>query len=34
MLLWDRNTDSFMHFETTFYLQGDLLARLKRAITE
>lgn len=28
MLLWDRNTDSFLHFETTFYLQGDLLNRL------
>ena len=28
MLLWDRNTDQFMHFETTFYLQGDLLDRL------
>ena len=29
LLLWDRNTDSFMHFETTFYLQGDLLSRLQ-----
>jgi len=28
MLLWDRNTDQFTHFETTFYLQGDLLERL------
>ena len=28
MLLWDRNTDKIMHFETTFYLQGDLLERL------
>ena len=28
ILLWDRNTDQFMHFETTFYLQGDLLERL------
>lgn len=28
-LLWDRNTDQFMHFETTFYLQGDILARLQ-----
>ena len=28
MLLWDRNTTSFLHFETTFYLQGDLLKRL------
>jgi len=31
LILWDRNTDSFMHFETTFYLQGDLLARLEKA---
>lgn len=29
LILWDRNTDRFMHFETTFYLQGDLLERLK-----
>ena len=29
MLLWDQNTGSFMHFETTFYLQGDLLERLR-----
>lgn len=28
-ILWDRSTDQFMHFETTFYLQGDLLERLK-----
>lgn len=32
LLLWDRNTDRFMHFETTFYLQGDLLERLKKAM--
>ena len=31
MILWDRNTDRFMHYETTFYLQGDLLSRLKKA---
>ena len=31
ILLWDRNADKFMHFETTFYLQGDLLERLKSA---
>lgn len=29
LILWDRNTDSFLHFETTFYLQGDLLSRLQ-----
>ena len=34
LVLWDRNTDSFMHFETTFYLQGDLLHRLKNCIEE
>lgn len=28
LMLWDRNTDQFLHFETTFYLQGDLLERL------
>lgn len=32
MILWDRNTDSFLHFETTFYLQGDLLERLKKCM--
>lgn len=32
MILWDRNTDQFMHFETTFYLQGDLLDRLQKAM--
>lgn len=31
MLLWDRNAMEFLHFETTFYLQGDLLDRLKTA---
>ena len=31
LILWDRNADSFLHFETTFYLQGDLLERLKNA---
>lgn len=34
MLLWDRNTDKFLHFETTFYLQGDLLERLKNAMAD
>ena len=28
LILWDRNADQFLHFETTFYLQGDLLERL------
>ena len=32
LLLWDRNTDKFLHFETTFYLQGDLLEHLKNSI--
>ena len=34
MLLWDRNTDRFLHFETTFYLQGDLMERLKNHMEE
>lgn len=29
ILMWDRNANSFLHFETTFYLQGDLLERLR-----
>lgn len=29
-LMWDRNAISFLHFETTFYLQGDLLERLQK----
>ena len=32
LILWDRNADSFLHFETTFYLQGDLLSRLKNCM--
>ncbi len=28
LLLWDKNAKEFLHFETTFYLQGDLLERL------
>lgn len=31
-LMWDRNTNSFLHFETTFYLQGDLIERLSRSL--
>lgn len=34
LILWDRNTDQFMHFETTFYLQGDLLDRLRCIMEE
>ncbi len=34
LLLWDRNADQFLHFETTFYLQGDLLERLWRRMEE
>ena len=34
LILWDRNTDRFLHFETTFYLQGDLLQRLQYAMEE
>ncbi len=32
LVLWDRNTNLFLHYETTFYLQGDLLERLKNCI--
>lgn len=32
LVLWDRNADKFLHFETTFYLQGDLLEELKNCI--
>lgn len=31
-LMWDRNATGFLHFETTFYLQGDLLERLKNCM--
>lgn len=31
-LLWDRNAIQFLHFETTFFLQGDLLERLRRIL--
>lgn len=34
LLLWDRNADRFLHFETTFYLQDDLLQRLYRAMED
>lgn len=29
MLLWDRRTLDFMHFETTYYVMGHLMKRLK-----
>jgi len=32
MVMWDTNADKFLHFETTFYLQGDLLQRLKDCV--
>lgn len=31
-LLWGENSMEFLHFETTFYLQGDLLERLKKKL--
>ena len=34
MLLWDRNSMEFLHFETTFYLQGDIAQRLMRCMNE
>lgn len=33
-LMWDRNADSFLHFETTFFLQGDLIERLKNLMKD
>lgn len=32
LILWDRNADRFLHFETTFYLQGDILERLSKLL--
>ncbi len=29
VLMWDKNSDQFLRFETTFYLQKDLLEKLK-----
>lgn len=34
MLLWDRNADRFLHFETTFFLQGDIFERLKNILQD
>ena len=34
MLLWDKHADRFLHFETTFFLQGDVLERLKEKIEQ
>ena len=31
-MMWDRNAISFLHFETTFYLQGDLIERLTKLL--
>lgn len=28
-VLWDRNTMQYLHFETTYYLQGDMMQRLQ-----
>lgn len=33
-LLWDKNSNQFLHFETMFYLQGDLLDRIKNKLEE
>ena len=33
-LLWDKHANLFLHFETTFFLQGDLLERLARNMTQ
>lgn len=31
-LLWDRNSMEYLLFETTYYLQGDLLERIKQIL--
>lgn len=33
LILWDRSMNQFLHHETTFYLQGDLLQRLQNCIS-
>lgn len=33
-LLWDDQTMRYLHFETTYYLQGDLLERLKKLMEQ
>lgn len=30
LLLWDKNFQSFLHYETTFYLQNDLLEQVAK----
>ena len=32
LLLWDKVSLSYLHFETTFYLQGDLLEAILQKI--
>lgn len=32
-LLWDKNSMAYLLFETTYYLQGDLLERLKQILS-
>ena len=32
VVMWDNNTEKFLRFETTFFLQKDLLERLKERI--
>ncbi len=33
-VLWDKNTMQYLHFETTYYLQGDLIERLQSIMEE
>ena len=33
-VLWDRNTMQYLHFETIYYLQGDLMERLQNNMEE
>ena len=34
VLLWDKNSNQFLHCETMLYLQGDLLDRIKNKLEE
>ena len=33
-LLWDRNTCRYLRYETTFYLSGEILRRLRESAAE
>ena len=33
-IMWDDQTMRYLNFETTYYLQGDLLERLKMTVAK